>query len=339
MLAPGVLLALSFVVWGDNRDGGEIEAELVRKMAAERPELVLHTGDAVVRGDLPELWEEYLRRVVPLSSRAPMLHAVGNHDLVGDPFGTAFERYLRPLAIPTGAARAEVSVRPGAVRGTHYYAARIGPLLVVVLDANMPEDVEQTRWLGEILGGADGDRGLEHTFVVLHHPPLSVGRHCGYAASMTGWLGLFERHRVRAVFGGHDHAYERAERNGVRYFVVGGGGAPLYDRRPGCSDADVAAVRLYAPEYHYLRGVVLEDRVDLVAVALDGRALDRVSLRAADQAGPLVARAGGLAPAVEPGVQRRARIWAGALTLGACGIGAALWRWRRNRSARAPRKA
>lgn len=43
-------------------------------------------------------------------------------------------------------------------------------------------------------------------------------------------MPLFEAGVVQAVFAGHDHFYERSERNGVTCLTSAGGGAPLYDR-------------------------------------------------------------------------------------------------------------
>ena len=40
------------------------------------------------------------------------------------------------------------------------------------------------------------------------------------------------RHPIEAVFAGHEHFYERGEVDGLRYFVIGGGGAPLEDPDP-----------------------------------------------------------------------------------------------------------
>src|SRR5262249_1765974 len=105
------------------------------------------------------------------------------------------------------------------------------------------------------------------------------------ALIMPEWVELFERHRVRAVFAGHDHAYERMERNGVRYFVSGGGGAPLYAERVSCASFDRAAKRIFRSQYHLLR--VRGDRHSAQATALPideaGPPLDQVRFTAGEQ--------------------------------------------------------
>jgi hypothetical protein len=48
-------------------------------------------------------------------------------------------------------------------------------------------------------------------------------------------------HPIEAVFAGHEHFYERGELDGIRYFVFGGGGAPLEDPDPSASGVQSAA--------------------------------------------------------------------------------------------------
>jgi hypothetical protein len=113
-------------------------------------------------------------------------------------------------------------------------------------------------------------------------------------------VSLFEQYRVRAVFGGHDHAYERLERRGVRYFVSGGGGAPVYGERP-CATYDRAARRTYRPVHHLLRVRVSGGDVEVAALGPDGGAPFEVTRFSAGE--PLFAMD---APALAP-VERPAR--------------------------------
>src|SRR6185503_2244129 len=79
------------------------------------------------------------------------------------------------------------------------------------------------------------------------------------------------------VFSGHDHVYERAEHDGIHYFVSGGAGAPLYPRRPAPNPVDVAAVVSFERTLHYLRVNVTSDRVEVTAVRPDGTVIETVS--------------------------------------------------------------
>jgi hypothetical protein len=42
-------------------------------------------------------------------------------------------------------------------------------------------------------------------------------------------MPMFEKYKLSAGFFGHDHNYQHYLRNGIHYFITGGGGAPLYD--------------------------------------------------------------------------------------------------------------
>jgi hypothetical protein len=88
----------------------------------------------------------------------------------------------------------------------------------------------------------------------------------------------FERAGVRAVFSAHDHAYERLERSGVRYFVSGGGGAPLHQQSAKCPPYDREALKLFRAAFHFLRVEVRGDEALLDAVDADGQTIEHVAL-------------------------------------------------------------
>ncbi|MEJ2193594.1 MAG: lectin-like protein [Ignavibacteriaceae bacterium] len=62
--------------------------------------------------------------------------------------------------------------------------------------------------------------------VCLHHPPYSSGRH-GSNSNMQQWD--FPQTGATTVIAGHDHTYERIEKDGFTYFVNGLGGKSLYN--------------------------------------------------------------------------------------------------------------
>jgi hypothetical protein len=57
----------------------------------------------------------------------------------------------------------------------------------------------------------------------------AVRRRQGDNPQMTALEPLLERYHLTAGFFGHDHNYQHYLKNGVHYFITGGGGAPLYD--------------------------------------------------------------------------------------------------------------
>jgi hypothetical protein len=252
---PGARRPLTFVVYGDNRNGPETERRLVEAARREGAELLLHTGDMVADGENDDDWLTFFSIERALLAELPVFTAVGNHELHGDPTASHFRRFF---------------VLPERGRERLYYTFRWGPARFIALDGN-GRFAEQAAWLAEVLSAAEA-AGERDVFVFLHQPPLSTGRHCGAGTRQAEWVALFERYKVRAVFAGHDHAYARMERNGVRYFVSGGGGAPQYDERMDCNAADVAARRAYSPEHHYLVAKLRGDELEITVKRLDAGA-------------------------------------------------------------------
>ena len=117
----------------------------------------------------------------------------------------------------------------------------------------------------------------------MHHAPLSASWHCGVARYVADWMALFERYHVDAVLAGHDHSYQRLERNGVAYFVSGGGGAPLYEQGR-CDPYDEVALQHYAAVHHYLLIRVTptadptHDAIAVTARVPQGQLLDTATL-------------------------------------------------------------
>ncbi len=252
----------TFAVYGDTRNGGEVERALVDRILADKPSVAFHTGDVVTRGDDEDSWRSFFANEEKLLASVPVLFAPGNHEIYGDVSGAAFDRYLRPAG-----------------ETNHYYSRRFGSMRMIVLDGNHPDDPKQTAWLERALAQARGESGVRHIFVMLHQPPFSIGSHCGAASEQAEWLALYERYGVRAVFGGHDHGYGRFRYHGRSYFVSGGGGAPLYAERRDCPRHDLEARQVYVPANHYLRARVRGAEVELSSIGVDGALLDRVTLR------------------------------------------------------------
>jgi hypothetical protein len=268
----------TFLVYGDTREGGEDEKKIALAMLAEGADFALHTGDICRTGADEPSWMNFFKNEAPLIASLPVYPAVGNHEIYKDETGEHFKRFF---------------VLPDEGRTRHYYRMRWGRAVeLVALDGNGSFD-EQTRWLREGLRKAEMD-GVKHVFIYLHQPPFSTGGHCGAAVQEQDWVELFEKHHiVRAVFGGHDHCYERLERNGVRYFVAGGGGTRVYPEATACPSFDYAARKIYAAQHHYIRVKVKGDEIDITAIPLEGAPIDSVhftskDLLAGSEAPPLV---------------------------------------------------
>ncbi|TCV87421.1 metallophosphoesterase [Sulfurirhabdus autotrophica] len=119
---------------------------------------------------------------------------------------------------------------------TGYYSINIGQWHIVSLNSNIDSgpDSIQAKWLQNDLVNN------RNTCILAfwHHPRFSSGKHGNSIHMSTLWSILYDHH-ASIVLAGHDHHYERFaplnkagqrdEKHGIRSFVVGTGGAKLYE--------------------------------------------------------------------------------------------------------------
>jgi predicted phosphodiesterase len=256
----------SFIVVGDSRGGVQQHRRVVQRMSQEVPDFVLGTGDMVDEGFRQDQWQDFFDVENAMLRDNVYFPALGNHDRQGR--GRTADTYRAFFSVPENGGDSE-----------RYYAFTYGSSRFLVLDSNAYSFAltDQTAWIERELIAARQDTSIRHIFVVMHHPPFSISLHGGAADLRERWTPLFEQYGVSAVFSGHDHVYSRAEHNDVHYFVSGGGGAPLYPRRPHSNPIDVAAVKKFERVLHYLRVTVTGSRIDVTAVRADGTIIETTS--------------------------------------------------------------
>jgi acid phosphatase type 7 len=264
--APEAHEPFSFVVFGDTRSNPAAHRTVVERIRREVPDFLLLTGDMVDDGSKESDWQTFFKVSRELLAENVVFPAVGNHDRHGRTRGA--DAYRRYFSLPIDTPAPE-----------RYYAFTYGNSRFIVLDSNEHSFAltDQTAWLEKELRQATADPAIAHRFVVMHHPPYSTSLHGGHPELREMWTPIFERYDVGAVFSGHDHTYEHAEKDGVRYFVSGGGGAPLYPKDPRAAPEDVAASIYFERTLHYLRVSVIGGFVEVNAIRADGSRIQTVS--------------------------------------------------------------
>ncbi|MCE9579161.1 MAG: metallophosphoesterase, partial [Deltaproteobacteria bacterium] len=264
--APGTDAPITFIVYGDTRSSTDSHRRVMERIRSEVPDFLLGTGDMVDEGGREEQWQQFFDAEGPLLRDNVLYPALGNHDRQGR--GRTADTYRAFFAVPENAPDAE-----------RYYSFTYAQSKFLILDSNSNSFAltDQTAWLERELAAARDDRRIHHVFVVMHHPPYSISLHGGQRDLRERWTPLFEKYQVTAVFSGHDHVYERAEADGVRYFVSGGGGAPLYPRKAKSAGLDLAAVKYFERVNHYLRVHVAGDQIEVTAVRVDGTPIETIT--------------------------------------------------------------
>jgi predicted phosphodiesterase len=251
---------VELLVMGDNRTDATAHEAVVRAMLLAPGDFVLNTGDMVAHGNDPTHWQEMFDVQEPLLRSIPLFPTLGNHELYES--GAGLDSFLLYTRVPREHGGAET-----------YYAFDYGPARFFVVDSNEAwrGESEQRSWLETQLALASVHPDVDHIIVAMHHGPFSSGRHGPHEGMVvSGLVELLREHEVSLVLAGHDHAYERGERDGVKYIVTGGGGAPLYpiNRRHPWQLA-------FEPAYHFLRLRVDDERVTVVAVRPDGSEIEQ----------------------------------------------------------------
>jgi hypothetical protein len=259
---------LRIAVYGDSREGSEPHRVLLEHMAERNVDLMVHTGDVVAHAGDESGWVKHLSTSLPISSRRPLILALGNHEIAqlwGGKQVDGLKEAMEALPPPKDAIARELNA-PSAV-----FHVRVGPALFISLDSNadLSPGSPQLAFLERVLK-EKGD--AKFVFVAYHHGPLSSGPHGGHRHGRA-ISSLLEKYQVTASLGGHDHIYERLVQNGVTYIVAGGGGAPLYARR-----RIVEGSRVFADVYNWTEIILDGDRASLEAFSLEGATIDKVQL-------------------------------------------------------------
>ena len=238
--SPIRLAAFGDVGTGDADERRTAELAVVAAQSQPFDALLLLGDNVYPNGDPDRLDATVFGPFASLLAQNTVLLAVlGNHDVLE---GNA-------------AGQVEALGMPG-----RWYAAEIGPVLVVALDSTLVGDGDQRRWLEETLAAS----GAEWTIVILHHPPFSAGYHGSNEQVQTIWVPILDRYDVDLVIAGHDHDYQRSVPIGGVTYVVSGAGART---RP-TGRADFTAVS--SSEHHFLDIAVWRDRIEIVAVGVEG---------------------------------------------------------------------
>lgn len=202
----------TFVAFGDTRTNVADHAAVVSAILEENPPgaFVIHTGDLEAIGADLTFWQQFFDVEALLLLNAPFYAVPGNHEniLWGLEYFEAF------FDLPDD----EMSY-------TFDYANAAFLMLNTEEDLLVPETLAWVRAELARLAATGG-----HIFVVTHHPLITFSNHSPYMGG-EGLRALgpdFTKAHVTAVFSGHNHCYEHFLVEGVHYFTLGGGGAPLY---------------------------------------------------------------------------------------------------------------
>ncbi len=239
--------------------------EIGARIAAFRPDFLLHLGDVVY----PWGWNAhyssgFFRPFGEALRHAPVYAVLGNHDVM-DADGVQFlANFHLPDAGVTGDGR--------------LFSFARGPVRVIGLDCN--PDLGGTIFTVEHPAYALLERELSTctepwVVVATHFPMRSGSRQRDRGDLLVSMLPLLQARGVSLYLSGHDHCYQRfgdAATGQLPLIVSGGGGKSLYEVRP-----HPLAVVLQS-QYHWCGAEVADGVLRVRAHSLQGGLIDTVEV-------------------------------------------------------------
>jgi hypothetical protein len=216
----------------------------------ENFDFLLSVGDLVADGRRPEQWRNFFSAYLgelPILKSIPFVAVRGNHDRTLDPrFGGP--NYQTLLNYPS------------------FFTLNYPDITIFMLDSQRIlddyqniDDETQNEWFQEWFVSDDplnrpswleknlNRCGTKFKIVVMHHPPISFGKHFydwknpSYGSHLEEkrirLLRLLQRHQVQLILSGHEHFYEHSRllpqddtsQTDMHIIVSGSGGAPVRD--------------------------------------------------------------------------------------------------------------
>ncbi len=253
-----------FAAVGDTGDHSPAAVALAKRIRASRPDFLLHTGDlAYPRGTMWQLHRRFFRPYRQTLERVPFFPTPGNHDLTSR---SAYD----PVFLPAGAA---------SELGNSYAFAWGGTQFVSVESPEVARpDSPTVPWMTDVLARMPPE---PWRIVFLHEPPWGPGTKFvtpGLRSTLAPVLGAGN---VDVLMAGHEHIYARSvpicpdggTRPGMLALITGGGSADLGTATPQANFPVVLA------ETHFLRVTVRPQAIDVRAIGLDRRTIDRFTYR------------------------------------------------------------
>lgn len=225
---------IHFAVIGDYGNGSEAEKKVGELIAARNPAFIITLGDnnypqgcwSSIDLNIGQYYHQFIGKYKGAYGKGATTNkfypTLGNHDWL------ALTECSRHNQLPYQ----DYFTLPGNGR---YYDFVKGPVHFFALDSDMREPdgheigSHQYLWLVDKLRGSKAAFNL----VYFHHAPYSSGSHGDTEYMQWNFASI----GADLIMSGHDHDYERIERDGIVYFVNGAGGAGLYKMKTPTQDS------------------------------------------------------------------------------------------------------
>ncbi len=253
--------AIKFFAYGDTRTypyhHGQLAIQIMATFNddADFQSFIISVGDLVNNGDSESGWDnEFFNpsypNILEMIANLPYQSCMGNHEEAG----VLFQKYF-PYPFVEG----------------RYWSFDYGPAHFVVVDqyTNYDPGSTQFTWIENDLASTT----KSWKFIYLHEPGWSAGGGHSNNSDVQNYIQpLCEQYDVSIVFGGHNHYYARAVKNGIQHITTGGGGAPLH--QPNNNYGNIVTTSM---SHHFCKIEIEGDSLNFKAVKTDGTVIDLVA--------------------------------------------------------------
>ncbi len=249
-LAKGSVEPFRFVVYGDTRVSpwyedavswyGDNEDHLAvcDSMMEYSPDFSVHVGDFVFDGTEMDGIYNFFDVEKVILSETPVYPIYGNHEFKGGSGAnnTKMDNYIMSA---NGGNFGYYSVDYG---NLHVLAINTGVGVYATDDFSViaPGSPQYDFVLAD-LAAASSDSDIDHIIVALHAPLYSVAGFGDNQKLIDSLEPLLKQYGVKAVLMGHEHDYQRQEKDGIQYILSGGGGSSIMDMAWHGDEGDSAA--------------------------------------------------------------------------------------------------
>ena len=262
-----LLSTVTFGMVGDFGDNSSAEADVAALVAGFDADFVVTAGDNRY-GSLSyqQAVGNHFGEFLPAASGGTsatnrFFPAPGNHDYDD---GGGINEYLGYFDLP-GAGTTSTNTS-----GTErYYDVVMGDVHIFAIDSNQNTGTNgsQQQWLRETMQASTSAWQI----VLTHHAPYSSSSNHGSQGFMQ-WD--YAEWGADVVFAGHDHIYERINRDGIKYFVNGLGGRSFY----GIGSAVNGSQFRYNSNYGAMKVVATETEMTFEFFNRNGTLIDSDSI-------------------------------------------------------------
>lgn len=260
----------------ENATNPKVRRWLVDRIASEKPDAVLVSGDLPWNGNVVNDYVVYHAETAPWrAAKIFVSPALGNHEFHGE-IELCLDNWWNEFP---------------KLRGRRWYSIALGSRLFVLnLDSNssLLPDSEQTAWIKAQLGALP--EPVRFVFINLHHPPVAdvQAKPMDDHNPRPNEIALADLLKTAAkkktlrfvVCAGHIHNYERFLQDGVVYLVSGGGGAKP---RPVVREASDLYHDEDFPNYHYVKFVLRGTGLDAEMIRVADPAADKATWQIKDR--------------------------------------------------------